>query len=471
MTKTEDSAPSTKNEGSSSTTSKEVAASLDIEVARARLKAGRWWQLIFGVVCMAMIANLQYSWTLFVTPIADKYHWAKPAIQVAFTLFVLFETWLVPIEGWLVDRCGPRAVVLTGGLLCAVGWGMSSIASSLPVLYVAYSIAGIGAGAVYGTCVGNALKWFPERRGLAAGITAAGFGAGSAASVIPLQLSIGANGYASTFLWFGIGQGAVILIFGLLLAQPSTEAVTALPKSPAMLTNRPQFRWHQMIKTKVFWVMYLMFVLMAAPGLFFTANLRQIGEAFKVANLPVPFLLWAPAAITFALFLDKITNGITRPFFGWVSDRIGRENAMFIAFGVEALSFVLFSQFGGNPGAFVVVSCLVFFGFGEIYSLFPSTCADTYGWKHAAGNAGALYTAKGTGALFVSMFLSLALSTSYDTVFTVFAAMNGLAAVMALVVLKPLRQRMMAHASADESADDLPAVVAEPLPQMIAHPK
>jgi OFA family oxalate/formate antiporter-like MFS transporter len=212
-----------------------------------------------------------------------------------------------------------------------------------------------------------------------------------------------------------------------------------------------------------------MFVLMAAPGLFFTANLRQIGDAFKVSNLPVPFLLWTPAAITFALFSDKITNGITRPFFGWVSDRIGRENAMFIAFGSEALAFVLFSQFGGNPIGFVVVSCLVFFAFGEIYSLFPSTCADTYGWKHAAGNAGALYTAKGTGALFVSMFLSLALSTSYDTVFTVFAAMNGLAAVMALVVLKPLRQRMMAHTSAAESADDLP--VAEPLAQMVPQSK
>jgi OFA family oxalate/formate antiporter-like MFS transporter len=471
MTKTEDSAPSTQNEESSSpTTSKEVAASIDVEAARARLKAGRWSQLIIGVLCMSMIANLQYSWTLFVTPIADKYHWSKPDVQEAFILFVLFETWLVPLEGWLVDRFGPRAVVLAGGVLCAVGWGMSSIASSLWLLYVAYSIAGIGAGAVYGTCVGNALKWFPERRGLAAGITAAGFGAGSAATVLPLQWAIGAHGYEATFLWFGIGQGVVILLAGMLLAQPSASAVAVLPKPPAALLNRPQFRWHQMLKTPVFWVMYLMFVLMAAPGLFFTANLKQIGEAFKIANVPVPFMLWAPAAVTFALFLDKITNGITRPFFGWVSDRLGRENAMFIAFGIEALSFVLFSQFGGNPVGFVVLSCLVFFGFGEIYSLFPSTCADTYGWKNAAGNAGALYTAKGTGALFTKSLLALALATSFNTVFTIFAAMNGLAAVMALVVLKPLRHRMMTKDSpATETADDL-AAVAEPLP-LVAHPK
>jgi OFA family oxalate/formate antiporter-like MFS transporter len=466
VTKTEETASATKNEGSAKN---QKAASIDVESARLRLKSGRWAQLIIGVVCMSMIANLQYSWTLFVTPIADKYHWAKPDIQEAFILFVLFETWLVPLEGWLVDRFGPRRVVLAGGVLCALGWGMSSTAGSLALLKVAYSIAGVGAGAVYGTCVGNALKWFPERRGLAAGITAAGFGAGSAATVIPLQMAISAYGYEATFLWFGIGQGAVILIAGLLLAAPDANAVAALPKPPAMLTNRPQFKWHQMIKTPVFWVMYLMFVLMAAPGLFFTANLKQIGEAFKIASIPVPFLLWAPAAVTFALFLDKITNGITRPFFGWVSDRLGRENAMFIAFGIEAISFVLFSQFGNIPGAFVALSCLVFFGFGEIYSLFPSTCADTYGWKYSAANAGALYTAKGTGALFTKAFLTLALATSFDTVFTIFAAMNCLAAVMALVVLKPLRHRMLSKVESE--AEDSLAAVAKPLSEMAAQSK
>ena len=471
MTKTEEPAPSTQNEeSSSSTTSKEVAASIEVEVARARLNSGRWWQLIFGVICMAMIANLQYSWTLFATPIATKYHWQLELVQTAFTVFVLFETWLVPVEGWLADRFGPRAVVVTGGIIAGLGWVLSSFASSLPFLYIAYGIAGVGAGAVYGTCVGNALKWFPERRGLAAGITAAGFGAGAAATVLPLAQMIDSYGYEATFLWFGIGQGAVIVIFGLLLAQPDAKAVAALPKSPALRSNRPQFGWRQMLRTPVFWVMYFMFVLVGAGGLFITANLKQIAVDFKVAGAHVGFLWWAPTAIIFALFLDKITNGITRPFFGWVSDRLGRETTMFIAFGLEAIGLLLLSQFGTNPVAFVVLSGMVFFGWGEIYSLFPSTCADTYGWKYAATNAGVLYTAKGTGSLFVPVAVILAKWASWHTVFMVAVAMNGLAAVMALVVLKPLRQRMMAKDSAT-AAEDSAAAVAEPLPQMIAQPK
>lgn len=434
------------------------------EDARARLKARRWRQLIFGVICMVMIANLQYSWTLFVSPIAAKYHWTKPAIQWAFTIFVATETWLVPVEGWLVDRFGPKRVVWAGGVLVALGWALSSLASSLGFLYFAYGIAGVGAGAVYGTCVGNALKWFPERRGLAAGITAAGFGAGAAATVLPLQWMIKAYGYEATFLWFGIGQGVVILLVGSFLAQPDAGIVATLPKPAAILTNRPQYQWFEMLRTPVFWVMYVMFVLMGAGGLFVTANLKQIAEDFKVSDVQVAFLGLAPTAITFALFLDKIMNGLTRPFFGWVSDRLGRENTMFIAFAGEAIGILLLSQFGTNPVAFVVLSGMVFFAWGEIYSLFPSTCADTYGWKHAAANAGALYTAKGTAGFFVPIAAALALSSSWRTVFLVAAAMNGVAAIAALIVLKPLRHRMLARdqaAAGVAAPGNLPGVVAQ----------
>jgi OFA family oxalate/formate antiporter-like MFS transporter len=337
------------------------------------------------------------------------------------------------------------------------------------MLYIAYGVAGLGAGAVYGTCVGNALKWFPEKRGLAAGITAAGFGAGAAATVLPLGWMIDAYGYEATFLWFGIGQGAVIVVVGFLLAPPDAKAVAALPKPPSMVTNRPQFAWRQMIRTPVFWVMYLMFVMMGAGGLFVTANLKQIAAAFKVADSPVSFGL-TMKAILFALFLDKIMNGATRPFFGWVSDRIGRENTMFIAFGLEAIGIVALSQLGTDPVMFVILSGLVFFAWGEIYSLFPSTCADTYGWKWASTNAGVLYTAKGTAALFVPIAVLLAKWASWHTVFMVAAAMNGLAAVMALAVLKPLRQRMLAKGTsrAESNAEDSVAAVGEPL---VAQPK
>ena len=425
------------------TTNVESVSSADD--ARARLKSKRWIQLIIGVVCMVMIANLQYGWTLFVPAMVKTHHWTLPAIQVAFTIFVLTETWLVPVEGYLVDRFGPTLVTVAGGVLVAVGWTVNSFAESLPMLYVGGAIGGIGAGAVYGTCVGNALKWFPERRGLAAGITAAGFGAGSALTVIPISMMIESRGYEATFLWFGIGQGIVVFALGFLLRQPDAVVVAALPKPAAQVVNRLQLTWLQMIKTPVFWVMYLMFVLMAAGGLFVTANLKPIALDFKVSGVPVTFLWWTMPAITFALFLDRILNGVTRPFFGWVSDRIGRENTMFIAFFGEAIGILLLSQLGANPVMFVLLSGVVFFAWGEIYSLFPSTCADTYGWKYAAGNAGLLYTAKGTAALLVPFATSLAASASWQTVFLSGAAMNLAAALIALFVLKPMRRRLIAQ--------------------------
>src|SRR5438445_9776077 len=186
-------------------------------------RAARWVQLVVGIICMSMIANLQYGWTLFVTPIDDKYHWGRTAIQVAFTIFVVTETWLVPIEGYLVDKYGPRPVVVGGGLLCAIAWALNSVAASLPMLYFAAAVGGVGAGAVYGTCVGNALKWFPNRRGLAAGITAAGFGAGSALTVVPIANMIKTSGYEATFLWFGLGQGLIVFLLGMALYPPSAK--------------------------------------------------------------------------------------------------------------------------------------------------------------------------------------------------------------------------------------------------------
>src|SRR3954471_11766497 len=183
--------------------------------------AGRWWQLVFGIICMTMIANLQYGWTLFVNPIDAKFHWGRAAIQVAFTIFVLTETWLVPVEGYLVDRFGPRPVVMVGGILCGIAWAMNSVADSLAMLYVAAAVGGVGAGAVYGTCVGNALKWFPDRAGLAAGLTAAGFGAGSALTVVPIAATIQARGYEAAFLEFGIGQGLVVCVLSWWLHAPT----------------------------------------------------------------------------------------------------------------------------------------------------------------------------------------------------------------------------------------------------------
>jgi MFS transporter, OFA family, oxalate/formate antiporter len=381
------------------------------QTTAAQPPSGRWLQLLIGIVCMVMIANLQYGWTLFVGPIGQKHGWDRASIQVAFTIFVLTETWLVPIEGWFVDRYGPKIVVVIGGVLVGISWMLNAYVSSLAMLYVSAAIGGVGAGAVYGTCVGNALKWFPDKRGLAAGLTAAGFGAGSALTIIPIQAMIRSSGYEATFFWFGLGQGLVVFVLGWLLLAPRPGQV------PASTLVQQSARSY-------------------TPG----EMLRPIANDFKVAGVPVTLIGITLPALTFALSIDRVLNGITRPFFGWVSDHIGRENTMFIAFSLEAVGIWALSSFGHDPVLFVVLSGLVFFAWGEIYSLFPSTCTDVYGSKYATTNAGLLYTAKGTASLLVPLGNVLMVATGdWHAVFIVAAVMNAIAAVMALAVLRPLR--------------------------------
>jgi len=408
----------------------------------------RWLQLFMGILCMCMIANLQYGWTLFVNPITDKFGWSKAAIQVAFTVFVLTETWLVPIEGYLVDRFGPRPVVMVGGILCAIGWVWNSMADSLMSFYMAAAVSGVGAGAVYGTCVGNALKWFPDRRGLAAGLTAAGFGAGSALTILPISAIIKASGYQTAFLYFGIGQGLIVFLASFALtdpksvrsSSPSIKAAVA-SRSPAVRQTKLNYAPLQILGRPVFWVMYVMFVMVAAGGLMATAQLAPIAKDFAIDKVPVTLIGLTLPALTFALSLDRILNGLTRPFFGWVSDHIGRENTMLIAFGLEACTIMLLFYYGQDPVMFVLLTALVFFGWGEIYSLFPSTTTDTFGAKFAAANAGLMYTAKGTAALLVPLANVLKEATgNWHAVFVTAAILNAIAALLAIFVLKPLRR-------------------------------
>jgi MFS transporter, OFA family, oxalate/formate antiporter len=406
--------------------------------------ATRWGQLIFGIICMVMIANLQYGWTLFVNPIDQKYHWGRAAIQVAFTIFVLTETWLVPFEGYLIDKFGPRVMVCGSGALVAIAWVINSVADSLFLLYVGAAIGGIGAGVIYGASVGNALKWFPDRRGLAAGLTAAGFGAGSALTVIPIANMIQGSGYEAAFLWFGLGQGIVVVLVGLLLRAPQAGEVVA-PAAPAVKQTRRDYGPAEVVKTPVFWVMYAMFVMVGAGGLMAIAQLAPIANDYKIASVPVSILGLTLPALTFALTIDRVLNGICRPFFGWVSDHIGRENTMFIAFFIEGLGIYALLYFANNPVLFVILSGMVFFAWGEIYSLFPATCTDIYGRKFATANYGMLYTAKGTAALLVPMANVLTAATgSWTAVFVVASALNLIAATLALVALKPARRHAMA---------------------------
>ena len=397
-----------------------------------------WAQLIVGIICMVMVANLQYGWTLFVGPIGAKYHWTKAAIQVAFTIFVLFETWLVPAEGYLVDKFGPRWMIVGGGVLCGLAWTINSFAASLGMFYFAAVLGGIGAGAVYGTCIGNAVKWFPGRRGLAAGLTAAGFGAGSAATIIPIAHMIKNSGYEHTFLTFGLFQGIVVVIVGMAIMAPGAAFIAAAPKI-APGASRYQAQPLEMLRTSVFWVMYIMFIMMAAGGLMATAQLAPIAKDYKVDEIPVSLIGITLPALTFALSLDRILNGLCRPFFGWVSDQIGREQTMFIAFLIEGIGIIALGKFANDPVSFVLLSGLVFFAWGEIYSLFPATVTDTFGATYATTNTGLMYTAKGTASLLVPLTSLIAAKGNWHPVFMTAATLNIIAAVAAIVILKPMR--------------------------------
>ncbi len=402
------------------------------------IPVNRWLQLVAGVVCMVMIANLQYGWTYFVDPISAKFHWSRTEIQVAFTIFVATETWLVPVEGWFVDRIGPRIVVMFGGAVVAIAWTLNAFATSLPMLYFAEMLAGVGAGAVYGTCVGNALKWFADRRGLAAGLTAAGFGAGAAATVYPILYTITTYGFDKAFLWFGIGQGAVILVLSQFLKAPRPGEA---PKAARKLSQSTRdFKPMEMLKTPAFWILYVMFVLVASSGLVVTAQVAPIARDYKIAGLPVNFLFISSTVLIMAGIVDNILNGLARPTFGWVSDHIGRENTMAIVFVAGAGAYWALGTIGTTPWMFIATAGLVYFTWGEIYSLFPALCTDMYGSGYAATNAGLLYTAKGTASFLVPVASWLQSSTgSWHAVFLVATVANLAVAATAFFVIKPMR--------------------------------
>jgi len=408
--------------------------------------ANRWIQLFLGILCMATVANLQYGWTLFVAPIQDKYGWARTSIQLAFTIFILFETWLVPVEGWAADKWGPGPVIIFGAVFAALGWVMNSMADSLTMLYAAAVISGLGAGAVYGTAVGQAVKWFPDKRGLAAGATAAGFGAGAAFTVIPVANMINSSGYQQAFFVFGIGQGIVIAIAGCFM--PRAKLDPSIKAVPRVITSKMDFSPMQIVRQPIFWLIYLCFVGVASGGIMATASFGPVARDYGIARLPVTFLGVTLPLLTMAMSVDNICNGATRPLCGYISDRIGRENTMLIVFTCEGLSLFGLMAYGRDPHGFMIFAALTFAFWGEIFSLFPSMCADTFGAKNAAGNAGTLYTAKGTSSILVPFAATMSAGGNWDRVFILSACIAITCAVLAFFVLKPWRRRFIAENNA-----------------------
>lgn len=421
----------------------------------------RWAQLVLGIICMASVANLQYGWTLFVLPIQQQFGWTKAEIQVAFTIFILCETWLVPFEGYIVDRIGPRWMILAGGVATFLAWFINSNATTLWMFYVGGAVAGFAGGAVYGTCVGNALKWFPDKRGLCGGLTAAGFGAGAAITIAPIRAMIETSGYQHTFLVFAIIYGIIIVIVSNFIRAPRREEMPPMEKIKTRQGGEdvpPQ----RALQSPLFWIMYLMFFLVAAGGLMSAAQLAPIAHERNIANTMVTIFGITTPAIVAALTFHSITNGVGRPLNGWISDHIGRAEMMGIAFGIEAACLAAFGFFGTTAISFIITDALVFLFWGDIFSLFAATVGDAFGRQYVTVNYGIMYTAKGTAALLVPLGNVLTHWTgSWHAVYVVGCIMNVVAALLAVFVLRPAINTRLKHAN-ELTAETLPHVAAVP---------
>ena len=393
----------------------------------------RWFILILAIVAMICIANLQYGWTLFVNPLAAAHGWKKSAIQSAFTAFVLAQTWIVPFNGWFADRYGPKPMVALAGILIAIGWVIDAHAGTITNLVLGEIVSGLGAGFVYGTMVGIAVKWFPDRRGLAVGLTAAGFGAGAALTVIPIGNMIASSGYGSAFQTFAIVQGAIVFVIAFFLAFPRPEEVHAVAADNISATRmrKNSYSPAQMLTSPTFWLLYVMMVMIATGLLFVTAQVAPMAKDYGVL-----------AILPLTLVVDNLSNGGSRILFGGLSDRLGREATMAIAFTCEALGLLGLIFAAGNPYMFMICAAATFLASGEIYSLFPAACTDIFGPKYATTNSGLLYTAKGTASFVVPIAAGIYASThTYSAVLAVLVGFNVLVAALALVALKPLRER------------------------------
>ncbi len=395
----------------------------------------RWLQLAVGVICMIATANIQYAWTLFVPEIQETYGWSRAKIQLAFTIFVLVQTWLAPIEGYFIDKFGPRLMVAFGAIFIGAAWVINSQATTLMGFYVGASVGGIGVGSIYATCINNALKWFPDRRGLAVGLTAGGYGAGSAATILPIAAMIESSGFQHTFLVFGMLQGSLAFVAAWFLRSPNAAEVKGSAK---LVQARRDYTLKEALNTRLFWLMFLMFILVVTGGMMAVAQLGVIAKDLGVKEFKVDLYFFVMAALPLALMLDRIMNGISRPLFGWISDNIGREKTMVIAFTLEGLGIIALGYFGSNPYAFLILSGVVFLAWGEVYSLFSALAGDAFGTRHIGKIYGVLYTAKGIGALFVPVGnLMMEATGTWSTVLYTVAAMDLTAAFLAIVVLRP----------------------------------
>jgi oxalate/formate antiporter len=400
----------------------------------------RWWQLAYGFVAMMAISSPQFVWTLFVEPIGKVLGASLAALQITFLLLIVVQTFFSPFQAYLVERFGPRLLISIGAALTGLSWILAAHAPNLFALYLTYGVlGGVGTGNIYVGVIGLMVRWFPDRRGLAAGVCAAGYGAGAIITTFPISDMLASSGYAHTLTVFGLVQGAVGILAAQGLRNPPRSWAQAVPtlRTRAVRQTARSFTPGEMIRTPVFWLLFAMMSFMATSGLMIVANVGPFAKEYGIATAPV----WGAAALPLSLTISRFTNGLTRPFFGWVSDQIGRELTMGVAFSLEAAAILLLLLCLHNPTLFVVMTGVAFFGWGEIFALFPSTLTDVFGPDHATTNYGVLYIAQGVGSVLGGpVAASIRAATgSWGPVFLIVVGLDVITALLALFVLRPLR--------------------------------
>lgn len=407
----------------------------------------RWWQLFFGVVAMMAISSPQYVWALFTTDLTKALGATLPEVQVTFAILIVAQTFLSPFQGFLIDKFGPRMLLSAGAILTALSWVLASYVTSVWGLYLTYGLlGGVGTGIIYVGVVGLMVQWFPDKRGFAVGMVAAGYGFGAILTTFAISSHVKSSGVSSTLMTFGLILGVVGFLAAQGMRRPKSDEVLQLAtKFKPANTNRESghgYKSSEMLKKPVFWLMFIMMTMMSTSGLMVISQMGAFAKDFGVHEA----MVFGMAALPLALTIDRFANGLTRPFFGWVSDRIGRENTMFIAFGMEGVAMTLWLLTTHNPVLFVLLSGVVFFGWGEIFSLFPSVLTDTFGTKHATTNYGFLYMAQGVGSVLGGPLAAMLhdATGSWTPVFATVIGMDFLTAILALLVLKPVRRKFLA---------------------------
>ena len=404
----------------------------------------RWCQLVLGLIAMMAISSPQYVWTLFTGPLNQKLGTTLAELQWTFSLLIILQTWCSPMQAYLVDRFGPRLLISVGAAMSGGGWVLSAYVDNIWALYFTYGIiCGFGTGIIYVGIIGLMMRWFPDRRGLATGLAAAGYGFGAIFTSFPIDSMIKSSGYAHTLVVFGIILGLIGIVAAQWMRVPPEGWLPAgySPAAASTMQSKRSYTPREMLQSPIFWLLFIMMSMMSTSGLMVVSNVGPFAKEFKVADV----LVFGMAALPLSLTLSRFTNGLTRPFFGWVSDQIGREMTMFIAFSLECAAILVLFAFIDRPALFVVLTGLVFFGWGEIFSLFPSTLTDTFGPKFAATNYGFLYIAQGVGSILGGPAAAYIKQTtgSWTSVFIIVAVLDIVTALLAITVLRSMRARHM----------------------------